>query len=298
VRILLPAIVGLFACSSSSRPREAKVGAPDTPPITGHGSGRNRWHGGGVYLDGDPIALLRYAELPRELAPIMEVQRKRLPFHAGESIRYQEITVPRYRVVDYLRALGVPLDRVTEVHVHGARDTAIVLTHDDLVRHPDDILFKFASDTSGKPIPIIRNIDVGTSFDDLQALTIYVTRTPPHLTAAQTLELDGHEVHSIPYHGEPLREGVRVYVDDRLVTLLKRNQLANASGWRLADVLARHGVANAQIVRAELIHDDARTATLPWGDLDVRFNEGASGEVNIADQPANAIALYTKSARH
>jgi hypothetical protein len=224
----------------------------------------------------------------------MEVQHKRLPFRPGEEIRYRDVQVPRYRVVDYLRALGVPLDRVTEVHIHGAKDTAIVLTRSDLLHHADDILFKFASDTSGKPIPIVRNIEAGTSFDDLNALTIYMARTPPHLTAAQTLELDGHEIHGIPYHGEPLREGVRVYVDDRLATVLKRNQLTSADHWQLADVLARQGIETKRVARAELIHDEERTVTLPWGDLDLAFNAGASGEIVIANQPANAVALYTK----
>jgi hypothetical protein len=262
--------------------------------VHAHGSGRDRWRGGGVYLDGQPVGMLRFAELPPALAPRWETQRQRLPFKPGEEVRYREFQVRRYRVADYLRAIGVPVAQVREVHLHGSRNAAIVLTRADLEKHPDDILFKFAGETFGKPIPIIRNVDVGTSFDDLSALTIYVERTPPRLTADQTLELDGHQVHGIPYHGEPLREGVRVYVDDRLATMLKRNELAATSRWQLTDVLARRGVDVTHLDKIALIHDEQRTPTRDWKDVEVMFNEGASGELRVGDDVANAIALYSR----
>lgn len=263
---------------------------------TGHGSGRDRWRGGGVYLDGQPIGVLRHAELPVGLEPVWETLRHRLPFKPGETIRYRETRSPRYRITDYLRAVGVPLDQIKEVHLHGAHDSAIVLTRDDLRRHPDEILFKFAGDTFGKPIPIVRGIETGTTFDDLSAVAVYIARTPPHLTAEHQLELDGIPVRGIPYHGEPLREGVRVYLDDRLVAVLKRKELATAARWNLGEVLARQGVATGAVARVELIHDEARTAKLPWGPIEFAFNPAASGEVAIGAQalPASSIALYTR----
>lgn len=204
----------------------------------------------------------------------------------------------RYRITDYLRAVGVPLDRIVEVHLHGARDAAIVLTRDDLRRHPDDLLFKFAGETHGKPIPIVRAIAAGTTFDDLAALTIYIDRKPPRLTRDHQLELDGIPVRGIPYYGEPLREGVRVYLDDRLVAVLKRNQLlaTGDSRWSLGDVLERQGVTTARIARLELIHDDARTARLPWGRIDFAFNPAASAEVMLGAEalPAHSIALFSR----
>jgi hypothetical protein len=244
--------------------------------------------------------MLRHGELPAGLTPVLEVQRRRLPFRAGEPIRYRETKVERYRIVDYLHAIDVRLDDITEVHLHGARDSAIVLTREDLRHHADDLLFKFAGETFGKPIPVIRNVDVGTSFDDLRALSIYVKRTPPHLTTAQTLELDGRPVRGIPYHGEPMREGVRVYVDGRLATVLKRNQLeaTGARSWRLAEVLARGGVAVDRIDRMALVHDEAQGVAHAWQDLELTFDPGKSGEIKLGPdgQPANAIALFTRPA--
>jgi len=294
-------MLGLSACHDprrAARGNEPSVGAAATASSTAHGSGRNRWRGGGVYLDGEPIGVLRHAELPRGLEPIWETQRRRLPFGPGEEVRFTETKVPRYRITDYLSALGLRLDDVVQVHLHGARDSAVVLTREDLRRHPDDLLFKFAGGTFGKPIPIIRTIPVGTTFDDLIAMTIYIERKPPRLTENQTLELDGLPIRGIPYHGEPLREGVRVYVDNRLATVLKRNQLPATSQSPHSDlgsVLARHGVPTSKLVSVELIHDEVRTATLPWSPLEFAFNEGASGEIVVGSHrlPANSIALFT-----
>lgn len=289
MRLALLAALALCACKDPPETRMAGV-AKSLQPTTTHGKGRERWRGGGVYLDGVPIGMLRHGELPAGLEPIWETQRRRLPFRAGEPIRYAETRVPRYRIVDYLRAVGVELDTIVEVHLHGGRDSAIVLTRDDLRRRPGDFLFKFAGDTFGKPIPIVRGLR--TSFDDLQAMTIYSKRKPPRLTAKQTLELDGMPVHGIPYFGEPLRQGVRVYVDDRLVTVLKRNQLGGST--RLADLLSRVGVATEALARVDLVYEEARAATMSWRDVDIAFGEGASGEVMVAGLPAHAIALYTR----
>jgi len=302
VRILLLALLA-YSTSPGLGPRAESASGPaaapaEAPPSTGHGAGRDRWRGGGVYLDGQPIGVLRHAELPVGLKPVWETQRHRLPFRAGEPIRYRESQVRRYRVTDYLRAVGVPLDRIAEVHLHGGRDAAIVLTRDDLLRHPDDILFKFAGETSGKPIPIIRSIKAGTSFDDLAALTIYIDREPPRLTPDHGLELDGIPVRGIPYHGEPLREGVRVYLDNRLVAVLKRKDLLPGGNdhWNLGDVLERQGVVTSRIARLELIHDESRTAKLAWGRIGFAFNPAASGEVVLDGKlPANSIVLFTRS---
>lgn len=303
MRILVLATVGALACSNPSPPAREVVAHGETTatPVATHGSGRDRWRGGGVYLDGRPLAVLRYGELPIGLEPIWHTQRRRRPFRPGEPITYEEVKVRRYRVVDYLRALAVPIDKIDEVHIHGARNTAIVISRRDLVEHADDVLFKFAGDTFGKPIPLIRNLPVGTSFDDLQALAIYIERTPPALAADQTLVLDGTPVVGIPYHGEPLREGIRVYVDNRLAAVIKRNQLQTAPGavtWRLADVLARHGIETERLARVELIHQDVRTASLPWCDLAFVFDPASSGEIDVGEQglPANALALFTKQA--
>lgn len=289
-------VVALAGCREpTASPVEAPSPTPSVtePPRAAHGAGRDRYRGGGVYLDGQPIGMLRYAELPRSMEPMWETQRHRLPFKAGEPVRYRETRVPRYRITDYLKGIGVELAKVTALHLHGGRSAAIVIKGDDLRAHPDDILFKFAGNTQGKPIPQIRGVEVSTTFDDLSAMAIYVDRKPPVLTAEDTLELDGMPVVGIPYYGEPIRGGIRVYLDDRMVAVLKRNQMSTQAH-HLPDVLRNAGVETANVQRMELINDEERTAELPWGPHDFVFNPAASGEIALDAKPATALALYTK----
>ena len=296
MRVLL--LAALIACGEAKTPDV--VAKATSTPVPAHGAGRDRWRGGGVYLDGVPIGALRMAELPDGLEPVWETHRKRLPFKAGEEPRFEETKVARYRVTDYLRALGIRLEDVTEVQLLGARDSAIVVTRDDLVRHADDVLFKFAGGNFGKAIPVVRSIDVGTSFDGMLAMTIYVKKTPPQLTEDQTLVLDGVPQRGIPYYGQPLREGIRIYLDGRMVAVLKRNLIAGTSiaskRWQLGEILTQQGVETGEIDRIELIHDETRSAKLAFSGVDFAFNAGASGEIAVGSQnlPANALALYTK----
>jgi hypothetical protein len=297
MRVLLLAAV--VACGE---PKAADVvaKATSTTPVPAHGAGRDRWRGGGVYLDGVPIGALRFAELPDGLEPVWETQRRRLPFKQGETPRFEETRVARYRVTDYLRAIGIPLADITEVQLLGGRDSAIVVTREDLMKHADDVMFKFAGGNFGKAVPIVRDVQVGTSFDGMLAMTIYMKKKPPRLTADETLELDGVPQRGIPYYGQPLREGIRIYVDGRMVAVLKRNLIAGSSlpetRWQLRDVLAQQGVTTQGIARIELIHDEVRSAKLDFAGVDFAFNPGASGEISVGAQnlPANALALYTE----
>jgi hypothetical protein len=197
MRVVL--LAALIACGEPKTPDVVPNATPKVEPPA-HGAGRDRWRGGGVYLDGMPIGALRHAELPDGLEPIWETQRRRLPFKPGEEPRYEETKVPRYRVTDYLQALGLRLDDITEIQLLGARASAIVISRDDLRRYADEVLFKFAGGDFGKAIPIVRSVPVGTSFDGLLAMTIYMKKTPPRLTADQTLELDGIPQLGIPYY--------------------------------------------------------------------------------------------------
>src|SRR5512138_809047 len=69
MRLVLLAALGLVACHD--RPSD-----PAKPPTSQHGAGRDRWRGGGVYVDGAPVGVLRYAELPRGLQPVWETHRR------------------------------------------------------------------------------------------------------------------------------------------------------------------------------------------------------------------------------
>ena len=91
-----------------------------------------------------------------------------------------------------------------------------------------------------------------------------------------------------------------MYVNDRLATVLKRNQLTTAPRWRLGDVLARQGIATAQDRASRT--DPRRAAHGDVGvsdglELAIRRWKRA-GENRRRPRAPNAIALYTKSSLH
>src|SRR6185312_15970793 len=88
--------------------------------------------------------------------------------------------------------------------------------------------------------------------------------------------LDGRPVEGVPYYGEPLRGGVRVYLDDRLATIIKRQDLDNKDAttdkngdphWSLYAFLGKHGVDTSHVVEGWAIVNDKRTMRIGGADL-------------------------------
>jgi hypothetical protein len=112
----------------------------------------------------------------------------------------------------------------------------------------------------------------------------------------------------VPYYGEPLRGGVRVYLDDKLATIIKRQDLDVKKAtktpdgelhWSVADFLTGSGVDTSKLVEAWVIRDERRTEKIAWADLQkMTFSAGskAHGGVMIGDKElrANVIALHTR----
>ena len=83
---------------------------------------------------------------------------------------------------------------------------------------------------------------------------IYIDRKPPTITR-DGIELDGVAQDGVPYYGEPVRGGVRIYLDDKLATIVKRQELDPKQAkqtpdgelhWSFADFLKSKGVDRSQ----------------------------------------------------
>jgi hypothetical protein len=274
--------------------------------------GRGRWRDAGVYVDGAPLGVLCFGELPRTLEPTWQDDEEGLDFLPGQTGPRSRVgKVRRYRVDEYLAAAGVDVERIREVHMYGGNRWVVRIRGRAFRRHRAGILFGFGRETSGKPIPYFpADLPINTSLDRLTGIAVYIDRKAPRLVDDDTLFLDDKPVVDIPYYGEPLRGGVRVYKDDRLVTVLKRNQLdgaaslaiTDASGdvhWRLMAVLEARGIATADLVEAEVIYDERRVLRLGRDRLlDLTFASApqAHGEVLLGTEgvTAQALALYTR----
>jgi hypothetical protein len=277
-----------------------------------HKSGAARWKDVGVYLDGQPISFLTFGELPITLKPTWLKVKKDAEMRAGTSDTGWRWGQQRaYRVVDYLRALRIDIQKVKAVHLYAPAFTeSIVVTHDDLMSpKAKDLMFRFGGDINGKPLPVIPDhFANNVSPDKITGIMIYVDKKPPKLDRDEEgFMLDGQRQVGVPYYGEPVRGGVRVYLDDRLATIIKRQELdaKNATKatdgtlqWSLHDFLASKGVDLSKVVEGWVIREDLRAERLSPADLNTSLfaaSSQASGGVVLGEKKvvANAIALHT-----
>ncbi len=306
------------ACGSEEEPaaRVRPAPAPAAAPAatewipSEHRTTKGKYRDPGVYVDGEPVGFLQYGDLPPSLAPVLVEGTMLLDFAPGDpGPRRQTVHYTRYRLADYLEKVGVELGRVREVHVYGGPRIAGRITGPDLRRARDRILFSFGRRTHGKALlHMPRDVKLGTSFDHIAAVAVYLDRRPPRVLPSAEVELDGRIVTDIPYFGEPLRGGIRVYKDDRLVTVIKRRLLAGEDRlaswhggrlrWELAAVLGELGVALDDVSFGELIYDERRGRRIPGGELRAAWfvaDPQRRGEVSFGDggEPMQGLALFT-----
>jgi hypothetical protein len=214
--------------------------------------------------------------------------------------------VRRYRFSDYLTAVHVDLEKIKAIHFYGPNDQILALTGKEFRDAAEFFFFRFGLDTEGKAIAVVPK-DVGKNFDRLMGVAVYVDKKAPVLNDDGDLVLDGKLVDGVPYFGEPLRGGIRVYRDDVLATVIKRNKLDGKLGvegadgalrYKLFEVLEAQGVKTRGIAQLEVIYDERRAERFDRKALQkmvFHSSEQAHGELKLDEKvAAHALALYTK----
>lgn len=320
----------LVGCGDNSRPSPAPpTGAPTSTPSTTQPrtvesvndyvpnefkAGMSRWKDTGVYLDGKPIGFVQFGELPITLKPTWikdKVSVDKPPDCPIEQCPGWKWSKHRsYNFVEYLKAIGVDIRSVKMMHVYGPKlSDSIAVTGADLTsKAASEFWFRFGGLVSGKAIPHVPpSFGNGRSPDKMSGVMIYVKKKPPTITR-DGVELDGVPQTGVPYYGEPVRGGVRVYLDDRLVAIIKRQELDVARAqkaqdgelhWSFKEFLADHSVDTSNVQEGWIIRDDRRTEVIAWDQLGaMRFSAGtqARGGVLLGDAGlrANAIALHSR----
>jgi hypothetical protein len=275
--------------------------------------GMARWKDVGVYVDGKPIGFLTFGELPITLAPTWIKTKLSLNKPAGcPSCPSWKWTEDRYyKFNDYLKAQHIDPASVNVLHAYGPKlsQTIAVTGHDLTSSAGNEFRFHFGTSVAGKPIPHVPpNFGNGKQPDKITGVMIYIHKKPPIVTP-DGIELDGVEQLGVPYYGEPLRGGVRIYLDDKLAVIIKRQELDvkkatktpdGELNWSFGDYLASSGVDTKKLVEGWIIRDDRRQERIAWADLQhMTFSAGskAHGGVLIGADGlrANAIALHTRA---
>lgn len=286
-------------------------------------SGADRWKDTGVYLDGKLIGMLSFAELPLALKPTWVAVQASAPKRGDhpEETGWRWRQERRYKFTDLLVALGVDLHKVKALHIYGAHLTeSFICTGKDLLsKKADNLQFRFGGKTEGKALPVVpHDLGNGIGSDKISAVMVYAEKKPPDFDRTVGFTLDGELVEGVPYYGEPLRGGVRVYLDDKFVAYIKRQELpvakatVDADGsphWKLYDVLRDQGVDPKlldRVVEAWVIRNEQRNERIGGDELpELTFQADAqssrssatSGSVLLGPNKyaARAIALHTKA---
>ena len=340
----LALVVALVACKGGDKePGLGHVGSGSAPPVAmgsgsavgsgsagsgGSGSaagsdeeyvpaehklGMARWKDCGVYLDGKPVGFLSFGEMPITLKPTWVKDKVSAEMRAGtKDLPWRWAQQRFYKFTDYLKAIGIDLHKIKEMHVYASKfaETIIVNKNDLLSPAADGFMFRFGGDITGKAIPKVPpKFGNHRAPDKIASVMIYIDKTPPKLDEEnEVFMLDGAPVMGVPYYGEPIRGGVRIYLDDKLVTMVKRQELDAKTArkapdgeleWKLDDFLKAHGVDDSKVVEAYVIRDERRQEKLAKADLDAMwFSAGsqAHGGVLLGDKriKANVLALHTR----
>jgi hypothetical protein len=274
--------------------------------------GLSRWKDTGVYVDGKPLGFLTWGELPIGCKPSWLRDKVSAEKSKPEEPGWKWARKRYYKFTDYLKAIGVDIRKVKELHVYGPKPTqTLIVTGRDLQsRAANDFWFWFGANTSGKTIPhAAENFGNGRIADKISSVMVYIDKKPPTLVEGDGLYLDGVVQTGVPYYGEPIRGGVRVYLDDKLATIVKRQELDpkqatkgsdGAPQWRLAEFLTGHGVDLKRVVEMWAIQGDKRSAKFSAAELAAMTFEASSqskGGVLLGDKLvlANVIALHSRA---
>ena len=263
--------------------------------------GRAKWKETGVYVDGVPVAMLTYGEMPLGMTP----------FWTGDDEPGDEAT-QRFRFHELLQKVGVDVTKIKEMHVYGGGLHTAVISGDDARKHSDKLGFRFGTGIQGKTIiSFPPKLKVNTTFDKMTALTVYVDKKPPAIDSRRERPIkDGKIIWTIPYFGDPIRGGVRIYKDNRLALHLKRNKLEESedtSEWtkdkkeqrfKLSAFLSKYGVDLSDVVVAQVIRHDKRQEILTKEQLDGAYFTAlpqSSGMILMNGKlEVKALALHTK----
>ena len=300
---------------AAAKPSEPNLGVEqdDENPKKGKGggSGANKWRDVGVYVDGSPIGMLAFGELPIGLKPIWIEEQHSIDLEPGfKGPTTKTIAERRYRMLDYLKAAGVDVARVKEIHVMGPKLTEVIVASGKELRSAkgQQLMFRFGGGVGGKPIPVVpANFGNGIKPDKIGSVMLYINKKPPVLVPDQGLTLDGKEVEGVPYFGEPVKGGVRVYNDDRLALVIKRQQLEETPGevgadgkqrWKLAALLKQSGVDLAKVVEAWAIADERRKQKFTRAELEAltfTMSPSEKNELLVGDGHLRVSALALHS---
>jgi hypothetical protein len=247
VTTTLPAAKAAAAAKAADVSPDGKLD-PNDPK---HGTRKLMGLDAPVYVDGAQIAVMRAGELPS--IPVTELEG------AGR----------RYRMYDYVKAIGVAPESIKSIHFHGNGDRIASLEGSELLKEKDRFVFSFLSGTTGAPLQKWDTDHLKNEFvvHEIRRMTIYVKKPVPAIHPKRQCHVgaDGDCSEAIPYATGEIAKGTRIYVDGKMVGFVKRRQIGDGlivsgSGddtrYSLAKLVSQMGVDPNSLKTVELVAGD------------------------------------------
>lgn len=275
-------------------------------------NGNNKWKDTTVYVDGKPFGVLGFGELPAALQPVWVDEQHSAEIEPGShSPGFITVKSRRYRFIDLLRAYGVDVKRINQIHLMGPKLTEVIIASGAELRSKkgQNFMFRFGSIIGGKAIPVVPP-DFGNHYmpDKIAAVMVYIDKKPPELVPGEGLMLDGKPVDGVAYFGEPIRGGIRIYADDRLAVQVKQVVLRalkpveigehGLARYALLPLLESRGVDTSKLVDGVIIADEQWKRRLTRAELEratVAMGDRHVNEVAIGNEKFNAQAVAVHS---
>ncbi len=206
----------------------------------------------GVFVDGSQVGVLRYGDLPVIPKIVLE---------GGAE---------RFKLGDYLAAIGVDVANIKSVHLHGNGDRIASVEGKELRKEQDRFLVQFLGGKTGTPIVTWDTDGLKNEFvvHEIRKMTVYVKKPSAPIDAQKNCHVgpDGDCTDAVPYSDGVAVKGTRVYVDGKMVGFVKRRQITDdlAMGdtpdgdhkFSVAKLVAKFGVDPTTANAIELVAGD------------------------------------------
>ena len=247
-----PNVAALAEAKASDEAAKNGGGGQLDPKDPKHGSRKLMGLDVGVFVDGVQTSVLRFGDLPTMPSETLE----------GGAVRY--------RLVDYVKAIGVAPESIRSIHIHGNNDRIASVEGSELLKEKNRFQFQFLSGHTGAAV--VRWDTDGLKNEhvvhEIRKVTIYVKKASPIVDAKRSCHVgpDGECSDAVPYASGDAVKGTRIYVDGKMVGFVKRRQLADAllmgntaageQKYNVAKLLGQMGVDPAGIKAVELVAGD------------------------------------------
>ncbi|HEU5058996.1 MAG TPA: hypothetical protein VFU21_20830 [Kofleriaceae bacterium] len=275
----------------------------------GGGAKKKRFGQSPLYVDGKPVAVVAYGELPPWLPT------RPIKLNDGRE-------VIRFLLAEYFEAVGVPVGKIREVHLYGGRGRIAIIPGKEIRRLKKQLMFSFTEGDNGKMrMHWDHKLDVSDTIDKVQAVAIYIEKKAPRWDRGKWGLVDdaGVKIEGIPFVEHPLKGGVRFYLDGRIAHHLKRNRtfdrkvepkmlVDGTPYFALFEYLEQMGVDTRGVVAMELLDKNRVVRRIEGaelarerGTIDISAPPAMSGQVMVHVGPdasrtttgVSSVLLYT-----